>query len=54
MYTPPARDIFGDDGGRSEAMHVCNFWYLDVVDKQLAPQHVLRDPAECPYAADGE
>ncbi|EEQ97911.1 hypothetical protein Pmar_PMAR025535 [Perkinsus marinus ATCC 50983] len=38
MYTPPARDIFGDD---------------DVVDKQLAPQHVLRDPAECPYAADG-
>ncbi|KAF4713770.1 hypothetical protein FOZ63_030104, partial [Perkinsus olseni] len=38
MYTPPARDIFGDD---------------DVGDKQLAPQHVLRDPAECPYAADG-
>ncbi|KAF4722791.1 hypothetical protein FOZ63_009430, partial [Perkinsus olseni] len=38
MYTPPAKDIFGDD---------------DVGDKQLAPQHVLRDPAECPYAADG-
>ncbi|KAF4670173.1 hypothetical protein FOL47_002160 [Perkinsus chesapeaki] len=38
MYTPPTKDVFGDD---------------EVVDKQLAPQHVLRDPGECPYAADG-